>query len=103
MCIALPGRIVWVGAGRPAARPARIRVGDLEREVDLVMLPEARLGDWVIAHSGYAIRRLTEAAVEAWDRDVRLVGDQPVTAIRSSSDPTASAHRSTSLQLRKSP
>lgn len=92
MCVAVPGQIVWIGAGRSATRPARIRVGDVERDVDLVMVPDAHVGEWVITHSGYAIRRLTATAVEAWARDVRLIEDQPTTTSRRSSDPTASAH-----------
>ena len=30
------------------------------RTVDLVFVPEAELGDWVITHSGYALRVISE-------------------------------------------
>lgn len=56
MCIALPGRIEWIGEAGTGSIPARIVVGAARHDVDLVMVPQARCGDYVIAHSGYAIR-----------------------------------------------
>lgn len=91
MCVAIPGQVVWIGAGEPATRPALVRVGAAERRVDLVMVPEVQVGDWVITHSGYAIRRMTEAAIDAWLADVAARA-QPVATSRLTSAPTASAH-----------
>jgi hydrogenase expression/formation protein HypC len=39
-------------------------IGDLEgsrREIDLSLIKEPRLGDYVIVHAGYAIEKLDEA------------------------------------------
>lgn len=73
MCVATPGKIVWLGDPDDISRPGRIRTADAETVVDFVMLPQARVGDHVIAHSGYAIRLLStdEAAVT-----LRLLGDE---------------------------
>lgn len=56
MCVALPGEVIWIGPAACRSRPARIRVGSEEYEVDLMMVPEAGVGDHVVAHSGFAIR-----------------------------------------------
>jgi hydrogenase expression/formation protein HypC len=56
MCLALPGRIEWIGRGSTSSIPGTVSFGEQTREVDLVMVPEALVGDHVIVHSGYAIR-----------------------------------------------
>ncbi|MGI9666834.1 MAG: HypC/HybG/HupF family hydrogenase formation chaperone [Acidimicrobiia bacterium] len=57
MCVALPGLVVSIGDATDAHIPAEVDFGDRTLEINLVMVPEAREGDWVIAHSGFAIRR----------------------------------------------
>ncbi len=61
MCVALPGRIVSIEAGEGPSRPGTVRFGDLTRRVDLMMVPDAEVGDSVIVHSGFAISRVTAA------------------------------------------
>lgn len=56
MCVAVPGRITSIGEATPGLLPAEVEFPDRTMTVNLVMLPEARVGDRVITHSGYAIR-----------------------------------------------
>lgn len=56
MCVALPGKVVWIGDRSETSTPGRLDLGDREADVDLVMVPDVQMGDYVIAHSGYAIR-----------------------------------------------
>lgn len=56
MCVAIPGRIVSIGERSGPSIPARVIFGEVERDIDLAMVPEAGVGDLVIVHSGYAIR-----------------------------------------------
>lgn len=56
MCVAIPGRIVSIGEQSGPSIPARVAFGNVQREIDLAMVPEAQIGDRVIVHSGYAIR-----------------------------------------------
>lgn len=64
MCVAVPGRVEWIGPATAGSIPARINIGDRMLDVDLITLPQARIGDFVVAHSGYAVRLVsaTEAA-----------------------------------------
>ena len=62
MCLAVPGRIqelVEDAAGLPFAR---VRFGSVSRRVCLAYTPEARVGDHVIVHVGFAIQTLDEEA-----------------------------------------
>jgi len=53
MCVAVPGRVLAVEAG---ASQARVAFGATERAVDVTMTPDVQPGDWVITHSGFALR-----------------------------------------------
>jgi len=64
MCVAIPGRILSIGEPSAASVPAEVAFPDRTMTINLVMVPEARVGDDVIVHSGYAIRVLTYRSSE---------------------------------------
>jgi len=37
---------------------AEVQVGRLRRQINIQMLPKARIGDYVIVHAGFAIQKL---------------------------------------------
>lgn len=60
MCLAIPGRIVAI-TPEPAAPVAEVDYEGVRRRAQLIYLPEARVGDYVLVQAGFAIRRLSEA------------------------------------------
>jgi hydrogenase expression/formation protein HypC len=56
MCIALPAHVVSID---PGTQRAEALFGEVLRMVDLTMTPGVQVGDWVIAHSGFAVRSIT--------------------------------------------
>ncbi len=56
MCVATPGRIVSIGQPSTASVPAEVVFSDRTLTVNLVMVPDAVVGDYIVVHSGYAIR-----------------------------------------------
>jgi hydrogenase expression/formation protein HypC len=64
MCLAVPGRIETIAGDDPLERRGQVDFGGVRREIQLVFVPEARAGDWVLVHVGFAISTLdeTEAA-----------------------------------------
>jgi len=59
MCLAVPGEILSIEK-QGEERSGRIRFGGVTREVNLAYVPEARVGDYVIVHVGFAISLLDE-------------------------------------------
>jgi hydrogenase expression/formation protein HypC len=59
MCLAIPGKISGLhdSAGVPMAR---VEFGGITRDACMSYLPEARVGDYVLVHVGFAISRLDE-------------------------------------------
>ncbi len=56
MCVAVPGKIIAIGEPSTALVPGEVVFPDRTLDVNLIMVPEAVVGDNVIVHSGYAIR-----------------------------------------------
>ena len=56
MCLALPMRITAVDGAI-----ATIAAEGLEQRASLTLVPEAKLGDYVLVHAGFAISVLDEA------------------------------------------
>jgi hydrogenase expression/formation protein HypC len=69
MCLAVPGKILEVEE-RDGTRVARVEFGGITQPVRLDFVPEARVGDYVVTHVGFAISRLD--ADEA-DRTLQLL------------------------------
>lgn len=51
MCLALPARVVEMRADDQAL----VDLGGVRKEVSLALVPQARVGDYVIVHVGFAI------------------------------------------------
>ncbi|HSO49025.1 MAG TPA: HypC/HybG/HupF family hydrogenase formation chaperone [Acidimicrobiia bacterium] len=60
MCVAIPARVIAIGEPTAASIPGTVSMIDSERDIDLVMVPDARVGDYVVVHSGYAIEVIPE-------------------------------------------
>ena len=56
MCLAVPAKVVAIGDGQMAT----IELAGVTRKVALDLVPETKVGDYVIVHVGFAIQRLDE-------------------------------------------
>ncbi len=70
MCLAVPGRILDVRKPESTAGIGNAATVDFQGtrvEVSLIFTPEAKAGDWVLVHAGFALNVLDEAeAMETW-------------------------------------
>ncbi len=60
MCLAIPGKIVSISGEDPLERMGKIDFGGILKQASLAFVPEAKIGDYVIVHVGFAISRLDE-------------------------------------------
>jgi len=71
MCLALPGKLV-----SKEADEGQIELAGNRFKVYLSLLPEAKVGDWVLAHAGYGIKIVDEEqAREIWSLIDRAQAD----------------------------
>jgi len=60
MCLAIPGKILSVRGEDPLERAGKIDFGGILKEASLAYVPEARVGDYVIVHVGFALSVVDE-------------------------------------------
>ncbi len=60
MCLAVPGKITSITGEDPLMRTGKVDFGGILKEVSLAYVPEAKLGDYVIVHVGFALSRVDE-------------------------------------------
>jgi hydrogenase expression/formation protein HypC len=58
MCLGVPGLILSIEGTDAVERMARVSFGGIVKEVSLAYLPQARVGDYVVVHVGFAISRI---------------------------------------------
>lgn len=55
MCLAVPGRILDIDGDDPLLRAGRVDFAGTVKRVNLAYVPEAKVGDYVLVHVGFAI------------------------------------------------
>ena len=55
MCLAVPAQIV-----EREDMLATVDVGGVQRQVSMLLLPEAQIGDYVLIHAGFAMQQIDE-------------------------------------------
>jgi hydrogenase expression/formation protein HypC len=63
MCLAIPGEIVELLPGR--ADLAKVDVAGVRRAVNIGLLDQVGVGDWVLVHVGFAMSKVDEAEAAA--------------------------------------
>jgi hydrogenase expression/formation protein HypC len=64
MCLAIPGKIVSLEERDSLRRTARVDFEGIRKEVSLAFTPEARLGDYVLVHVGFALTVVDEGEAQ---------------------------------------
>jgi hydrogenase expression/formation protein HypC len=68
MCLAVPGKIESIETADAIFRSGRVNFGGIVKNVNLSYVPEARVGDYVIVHVGFALSVVDEVeAMKVFD------------------------------------
>jgi hydrogenase expression/formation protein HypC len=75
MCLGIPGRIIEIRDADPFPF-ALVDYGGVRKDACLAYIPDARTGEYVIVHVGFAIARVDEAEALRTLDVLRAMGDQ---------------------------
>lgn len=76
MCLAIPGKIQSISSQLDETfRIAKVSFGGILRDVNLAMLPEAQVGDYVLVHVGVAISIVDEEEAERTFSYLQQIGE----------------------------
>ena len=73
MCLGIPGQIVEIVD--PVNHIAKADVSGVRRPINLGLLDDVDVGDWVLIHVGFAMSRIDEDEANATLEFLRALGD----------------------------
>ena len=59
MCLAVPVRVLQIDGQK-----ALVEIGGLARQINIMLVPDTQVGDYVLLHAGFAIQKLDEKEAE---------------------------------------
>ena len=59
MCLAVPVQVISIDGNE-----AEVEIGGVKRRVSIMLTPEAKVGDYVLLHTGYTINVIDEAEAQ---------------------------------------
>lgn len=68
MCLAVPSKIIEIND-----TVAKVDVDGVIRETSIMLLDDAKIGDYVIVHAGFAINKIDEEAALQTMEDLRNI------------------------------
>jgi hydrogenase expression/formation protein HypC len=75
MCLAVPGKIVSIEGEDPVLRCGRVDFSGIVKQINLAYVPEAKIGDYVLVHVGFAINTIDEEEANQVFEYLRQMGD----------------------------
>jgi len=64
MCLAVPGKIISINSDNPNSVVAKVSFGGAMKEINIQWLPEAKVGNYILAHVGTALSIIDEEEAE---------------------------------------
>ena len=77
MCLGIPGRILERWEEASGAPMARVDFAGEEQRICLAYLPDLAVGDYLIAHMGYALTKVDEQTARSTTELMREYGVLP--------------------------
>lgn len=72
MCLAIPGKIVEIVDAENQI--AKVEVGGVRRNINIGMLDDTRIGDYVLIHVGFAMSKIDEHEAQETLRVLQEMG-----------------------------
>ncbi len=75
MCLAVPGKILSIEGSDPILRSGRVDFSGIVKQINLAYVPEAKIGDYVLVHVGFAISIVDEQEAQQVFEYLRQMGE----------------------------
>jgi hydrogenase expression/formation protein HypC len=68
MCVGVPGKVIEIQPNAAGVTMGKVDFAGIVKEICLAYVPEVKVGEYVIAHAGFAINTLDETeAMEVFE------------------------------------
>ena len=64
MCLAVPGKIISIEGVEELTRTGKVNFSGIVKVINLTLVPEAEIGQYVLVHAGIALNTIDETEAE---------------------------------------
>lgn len=76
MCLAIPGKILSIEEKADAAfKQAKVSFGGIVKDINLGLVPDAQVGEYVLVHVGVAISKVDEEEAKITFEYLKQIGE----------------------------
>jgi hydrogenase expression/formation protein HypC len=75
MCLAVPGKIISITGDDPLTRTGRVNFGGIIKDVNFAYVPDAKVGEYVVVHVGFALNTVDETEANQVFEYLRQMGE----------------------------
>ncbi len=76
MCLSIPGKLIEIVAELdPTFRIGKVDFDGIKKDVNLAMVPEAKIGDYLLVHVGAAISIINEQEAKETFELIKKMGE----------------------------
>jgi hydrogenase expression/formation protein HypC len=75
MCLAVPGKIISIDESNVELKMAKVNFGGVMKDICVQWLPEVQIGDYVLAHVGFALNKIDQKDAEETIEILKQMGD----------------------------
>jgi hydrogenase expression/formation protein HypC len=76
MCLAIPGKLIEIHAAEEPLM-GTVAFGGINKKICLELVPEAKIGEYVLVHVGFAISKMDE---DEANKTLQLINDMEAAA-----------------------
>jgi hydrogenase expression/formation protein HypC len=75
MCLGVPGKVIAIQPNSVGMTMGKVDFGGIVKEICLAYVPGVKVGEYVIAHAGFAISTLDEKAAREVFETLKQIDD----------------------------
>ena len=75
MCLAVPGKIISIDDSDTELKMAKVKFGEITRNICIQWVKDLSVGDYIIAHIGTALNKIDEADAKATLKALHEMGE----------------------------
>ena len=79
MCLAVPGKIISIDESNAELKMAKVNFGGVMKDICIQWLPDVTVGDYVLAHVGFALNKIDQKDAEETIEILKQMSDLPGT------------------------
>jgi len=75
MCLSIPGKVISIYESNPDLKMGKVSFSGVTKDICLQWLPDVHVGEYVLAHVGFALSKIDEKDAEETISVLKEMGD----------------------------